>query len=68
VLGRGRNAVAIWQDLVSQHGFTARYASVGHFARLLRGTPTAEAHPVIVPPRVPTPSGAARIRTPDAGN
>jgi hypothetical protein len=23
-LGRGRNAVAIWQDLVDDHGFTAR--------------------------------------------
>jgi transposase len=49
-LGRGRNAVAIWQDLVSQHGFAARYASVGRFVRHLRGTPTAEAHPVIVTP------------------
>jgi hypothetical protein len=27
-LGRGRNAMAIWQDLVEDHGFTARYASV----------------------------------------
>src|SRR5262245_53707776 len=26
-LGRGRNAMAIWQDLVDQHGFPARYAS-----------------------------------------
>ena len=26
-LGRGRNAVAIWQDLVDDHGFTSRYAS-----------------------------------------
>jgi transposase len=46
-LSRGRNAVAIWQDLVAVHGFTARYASVGRFVRQLRGTPTAEAHPVI---------------------
>jgi hypothetical protein len=27
-LRRGRNAMAIWQDLVDDHGFTARYASV----------------------------------------
>jgi transposase len=33
-----------------QHGFPARYASVGRFVRHLRGTPTAEAHPVIVTP------------------
>jgi hypothetical protein len=26
-LGRGRNAVAIYQDLVEDHGFTAGYAS-----------------------------------------
>ena len=25
---RGRNAMAIWQDLVDQHGFDGRYASV----------------------------------------
>jgi transposase len=47
-LSRGRNAVAIWQDLVAEHGFTARYASVGRFVRQLRGTPSVEAHPVIV--------------------
>jgi hypothetical protein len=27
-LRRGRNAMAVWQDLVDDHGFTARYASV----------------------------------------
>ena len=36
-LGRGRNAMAIWQDLVDDHGFTARYASVRRFVRQLRG-------------------------------
>ena len=36
-LGRGRNAVAIWQDLVDDHGFTARYASVRRFVLKLRG-------------------------------
>jgi hypothetical protein len=33
-LRRGRNAMAIWQDLVDDHGFTARYASVRRFVRL----------------------------------
>ena len=37
--GRGRNAMAIWQDLVDDHGFTARYASVQRFVRQLRGAP-----------------------------
>src|SRR6476469_2502859 len=46
-LARGRNAMAIWQDLVDDHGFTARYASVRRFVRSLRGTPTAEARVVI---------------------
>lgn len=30
-LARGRNAKAIWQDLVDQHGFTASYQSVKRF-------------------------------------
>src|SRR2546425_934688 len=47
-LGRGRNAMAIWQDLVDQHGFPARYASVRRFVGRLRGQRTLEAHPVIV--------------------
>lgn len=47
-LARGRNAKAIYQDLVSQHGFTARYASVMRFVRGLRGAVVREAHPVIV--------------------
>jgi len=46
-LARGRNAMAIWQDLVSQ-GFTSGYQSVKRFVCRLRGTPTPEAHPVIV--------------------
>jgi transposase len=46
-LGRGRNAVAIWQDLVDDHGFTARYASVRRFVLKLRGATAAEARVVI---------------------
>src|SRR5947209_7624419 len=34
-LGRGRNAVAIYQDLVTAHGFAAKYASVMRFVRRL---------------------------------
>ncbi|HEV2057460.1 MAG TPA: IS21 family transposase [Methylomirabilota bacterium] len=47
-LGRGRNAMAIWQDLVDQHGFPARYASVRRYVVQVRGTRTPDAHPVIV--------------------
>jgi transposase len=46
-LGRGRNAMAIWQDLVDDHGFTARYASVRRFVAQLRGSRPSEARVVI---------------------
>jgi transposase len=46
-LGRGRNAMAIWQDLVDDHGFVARYASVRRFVLKLRGTASPEARVVI---------------------
>ena len=36
-VSRGRNAVAIYQDLVSDHGFAAKYASVRRFVARLRG-------------------------------
>ena len=45
-LGRGRNAMGIWQDLVDQHGFPGRYASVRRFVLTLRGARPAEAHPI----------------------
>jgi transposase len=47
-LDRGRNAMAIWQELVDSHGFPAKYTSVMRFVRKLRGTRRREAHPVIV--------------------
>ena len=47
-LGRGRDAMAIWRDLVDDHGFPAQYASVRRFVITLRGQRPAEAHPVIV--------------------
>ena len=46
-LGRGRNAMAIWQDLVDDHGFVGRYASVRRFVVKLRGTSSPEARVVI---------------------
>jgi transposase len=46
-LARGRNAVAIWQDLVDGHGFPAGYASVMRFVRQLRRAVVPEAHAVI---------------------
>ena len=46
-LGRGRNAMAIWQDLIDDHGFTARYASVRRFVQSLRGATPADARVVI---------------------
>jgi transposase len=46
-LGHGRNAKAIWQDLVDDHGFASAYWSVKRFVAKLRdGTPV-EARVVI---------------------
>ena len=47
-LGRGRNAMAIWQDLVTEHEFGAQYASVKRFVAKLRGARSPTAHPIIV--------------------
>ncbi len=47
-VARGRDAMAIWRDLVDDHGFPARYASVRRFVVRLRGQQTPAAHPVIV--------------------
>jgi len=47
-LSRGRNAVAIYQDLVDEYGFASSYQSVQRFVRKLRGTKTPEARVVIV--------------------
>jgi len=47
-LMRGRNAVAIWQELVDQHGFPGAYESVKRFVRKQGGTQNVEARPVII--------------------
>ena len=46
-LSRGRNAMAIWQDLVDLCGFSAGYQSVRRFVRKLQGSPSPEACAVI---------------------
>ncbi len=46
-LARGRNAMAIWQDLVDDHGFRSGYASVKRFVLKLRGSTPVEARVVI---------------------
>lgn len=46
-LRRGRNAMAIYQDLVDDHGFQARYSSVKRFVQGLRGSAPLEARVVI---------------------
>jgi transposase len=49
-LSRGRNAMAIWQDLVDQYGFASSYQSVQRFVRKLCGAQTPEARVVITTP------------------
>jgi transposase len=46
-LSRGRNAMAIWQDLVDARGFIGGYQSVKRFVRKLLGSPSKEACAVI---------------------
>jgi len=49
-LSRGRNAKAIWQDLVDDQGFTGGYQSVRRFTGKLRGSSSPEARVVISTP------------------
>ena len=46
-LDRGRNAMGIWQDLVSDQGFAGSYESVKRFVRKLRGVRSPEAAGII---------------------
>jgi|ERR1022692_2007671 transposase len=46
-LSRGRNAKAIWQDLVDAYGFSGGYQSVKRFVRKFRGKQSPEACAVI---------------------
>jgi transposase len=46
-LGLGRNAMAIYEDLVDDHGFGHRYASVKRFVRRLKSVLAPEVHPII---------------------
>jgi hypothetical protein len=47
-LGRGRNAMAIWQDLVSDHGFAHGYQTVKRFVRKVRGWESLQAVGIIL--------------------
>jgi hypothetical protein len=47
-INRGRNAMAISQDLVSEYAFASSYQSVQRFMRKRRGVQTPEASVVIV--------------------
>jgi transposase len=49
-LSKGRNAKAIYQDLVDDHGFTGRYQSVKRFVRQLRCRSGSPACAVITTP------------------
>ena len=63
-LRRGRNAMAIYQDLVDDHGFQARYSSVKRFVQSLRGSAPVEARVVITtaPGKKPRSTTAGMVR------
>jgi hypothetical protein len=44
----GRNATAIWQDLVDQHGYGGGYQTVNRFVRKLRGAHSPQAIGIIL--------------------
>jgi len=46
-LSKGRNAMAIWQDLVDTYSFAGGYQTVKRFVRKFRGTQSPEARVVI---------------------
>ena len=47
-LRRGRNAMGIWQDIVTDHGFSGGYNTVKRFVRKLRGSEQPEAAGIIL--------------------
>jgi transposase len=47
-LGRGRNAMGIWQDLVDKHGYSDGYQTVKRFVRKLRGPHSPQAVGIIL--------------------
>ena len=47
-LQRGRNAMAIWQDLVTEHGFAHSYQSVKRFVNKLQPSVVKQARAVII--------------------
>ena len=47
-LDRGRNAMAIWHDLVDQHGYAGGYQTVNRFVRKLRGAHSPQAVGIIL--------------------
>jgi transposase len=47
-LSRGRNAMAIWQDLVDQHSYSGGYQTVKRFVRNIRGAASPQAVGIIL--------------------
>ena len=47
-MSRGRNAMAIWQDMVSQYGFSGGYQTVKRFVRKLSGPQQPQAVGIIL--------------------
>lgn len=69
-LSRGRNAKAIWQDLVDSHGFAVGYQSVQRFVGKLRRAAEPEARAVIqtAPGEAQVDYGSGpMVRDPDTG-
>ena len=60
-LSHGRNAMAIWQDLLSENGFRGGYQTVKRFVRKLRGNQQPQPRAVIL--TAPAEESAGRLRS-----
>jgi hypothetical protein len=58
----GRNAMAIYQDLVDHHGFTSRYNSVKRFCRCVKEDRAGAVRPAGISPRRRSPGRLRRRR------
>ena len=59
-LSRGRNAKAVWQDLVTDHGYPGNYQTVKRFVRKLQGSRLPQATGIIL--TAPGEEGPSRLR------
>ena len=66
-LSRGRNAKAVWQDLVTDHGYPGNYQTVKRFVRKLQGSRLPQALGSSSPRQGKKPKSRPLVRDPQTG-